>query len=146
MICQKSFFDEYYALSAAKRNKIKNKCDSKKLFLEAYNYDAWYGNKDSSDKTKTDEKSTDLPPIPTLEGDEEVKEQKELKVLTSNKLLTKILISFTQRKSRNISYKIKNKIRQILYLLYQHNKITKNNQFIIIMEEHMIVIRDLKTI
>ena len=41
------------------------------------------------------------------------------------------------------------KIRQILCLLYQHNKITKKaiqqfNQIIVIMEENMIWIRDLK--
>ena len=39
------------------------------------------------------------------------------------------------------------RIRQILYLLYQHNKITENllqqnDQVIIIMEENMIVRRD----
>ena len=30
-----------------------------------------------------------------------------------------------EMKTGNNSYKLKNEIRQILYLLYQHNKITK---------------------
>ena len=64
--------------------------------------------------------------MPPLEGDEEeVKEKKELKTLTPEKLLTKLLILLTQIKTGSNSYKLKNEIRQILYLLYQHNKITK---------------------
>ena len=62
-----------------------------------------------------------------LEGDEEeVKERKELKTLTPKKLLTKLLILLAQVKPGSNSYKLKNEIRQILYLLYQHNKISKN--------------------
>ena len=65
--------------------------------------------------------------MPPLEGDEEeVKEKKELKTLTPKKLLTKLLILLAQVKTGSNSYKLKNEIRQILYLLYQHNKITKN--------------------
>ena len=63
--------------------------------------------------------------MPPLEGDEEeVKEKKELKTLTPKKLLTKLLILLAQVKTGSNSYKLKNEIRQILYLLYQHNKIT----------------------
>ena len=43
-----------------------------------------------------------------LEGDEEVKEEKELKILSSNKLLTRLPILLVQIKARNISYKLKN--------------------------------------
>ena len=65
--------------------------------------------------------------MPPLEGDEEeVKEKKELKTLTPKKLLTKLLILLAQVKTGSNSYKLKNEIRQILYLLYQHNKIAKN--------------------
>ena len=60
-----------------------------------------------------------------LEGDKEVKEGKRLKILTPNKLLTRLLILLAQIKAGNNSYKLENEIRQILYLLYQHNKITK---------------------
>ena len=64
--------------------------------------------------------------MPPLEGDKEVKEGKGLKILTPKKLLTKLPLFLAQIKGGNNSYKLKNEIRQILYLLYQHNKITKN--------------------
>ena len=68
----------------------------------------------------------DLPPMPPLEGDEEeVKEGKELKILTPNKLLIRLPILLAQIKAGNNSNKLKNEIRQILYLLYQHNEIVK---------------------
>ena len=64
--------------------------------------------------------------MPPLEGDdEEVKEGKTLKFLTPNKLLTRLPILLAQIKAGNNSYKLKNEINQILYLLYQHYKITK---------------------
>ena len=64
--------------------------------------------------------------------------------MTPNKLLTKLQILLAQIKAGNNSYKLKNKIRQTLYILYQHNKITEKslqqfNQAIIMMEENMIV-------
>ena len=104
----------------------------------------------------------DLQPIPTLEGDEEVKLKAEetipkkceiksltkkntetwLKTLTLNKLLTRLwLLLLSQTKARNNSNKLKNEIKQILYLLYQHNKITDKslqlNEAIIIMDENI---------
>ena len=61
-----------------------------------------------------------------LENDEEkVKEEKKLKILTPNKLLTRLPMLLAQIKTGNNSYKLKYEIRKILYLLYQHNKITK---------------------
>ena len=48
------------------------------------------------------------------------------KILPPNKLLTRLPILLAQTKAGNNSSKLKNEIRQILYLLYQHNKITKN--------------------
>ena len=64
--------------------------------------------------------------MPPLEGDEEeVKEGKALKVLTLNKLLTRLPILLAQIKAGNNSYKLKNETIQILYLFYRHNKITK---------------------
>ena len=60
------------------------------------------------------------------QGDEEVKEGKRLKIMTLNKLLTRLLLFLAQIKAGNNSYKLKNKIKQILYVLYQHNKNTKN--------------------
>ena len=67
----------------------------------------------------------DLSDMPPLEGDEEVKEGKGLKILTPNKLLPRFPVLLVQVKAGSNSYKLKNDIRQILYLLYQHNKITK---------------------
>ena len=60
-----------------------------------------------------------------LEGDEEVKEGNWFKILTSNKLLTRLSISLAKIKAGNNLYKLKNVIRKILNLFYQHNKITK---------------------
>ena len=78
-----------------------------------------------SDTAKTDEKSTNLPLMLPLEGDEKVQAGKGLKILTPDKLLTRLSILLPQIKAGNNWYKLKNEIRQILYLLYQHNKITK---------------------
>ena len=63
--------------------------------------------------------------MPPLESDEEVKEGEGLKILTPNKLLTRLPVLVAQIKVGNYLYKLKNEIRQTLYLLYQHNKITK---------------------
>ena len=76
------------------------------------------------DEDENKEKSTDEPPMPPLKGDEEeIKEGKGLKILTPNKLLTRLPILLTQMKAGNNSYKLKNEIRQVLYLLYQHKKV-----------------------
>ena len=47
-----------------------------------------------------------------------------MKISTPNKLLTRNLVLLAQAKAGNNSYKLKKEIIQI-YLLYQHNKITK---------------------
>ena len=68
----------------------------------------------------------DISDMPLLEGDEETgKEHKVLKTLTPKKLLTRLPISLAEIKAGNNSYKLKYEIRQILYIFYQHNKITK---------------------
>ena len=62
---------------------------------------------------------------PLQEGDEEeVKEEKGLKILTQNKLLSRLSILLAQIKAGNNSNKLINEIRQILYLFFQH-KVTK---------------------
>ena len=72
------------------------------------------------------EETVDLSDVLPLEGDEEeVKGGKGLKVLTPNKLLTRLLMLLAQIKAGSNSCKLKNEIRQVLYLLYQHNKILK---------------------
>ena len=88
-----------------------NKCDPINLFLEIYNYDIRFEREELSDTTKTDEKYTDLPPIPTLEeGEEEVKEGEGVKVLTPNKLLTRSPVLLAQMKAESNSYKLKSEI------------------------------------
>ena len=82
----------------------------------------WLGKEESTDQ----EESVDLSDMPPLEGDKkEVKEGKGLEILTPKKILTRLQILLVQIKDGNNSYKLKNEIRQILYLLYQHNKIIK---------------------
>ena len=64
-------------------------------------------------------------------------------------MLPRLPILLAQIKAGSNSYKLKNETRQILYLLYKHNKITKKvyNSLIKswLMEENMVVIRDPKT-
>ena len=87
----------------------------------------------------------DLQPMLSLEGDKEVKLEPEetiaervklnprkrkiegagLKILTLNKLLARLPILLAHIKAGNNSQKLRNEIRQILHILYQHNKITK---------------------
>ena len=124
-----------------KRKKIEFKYNPKDLFIGGYDYSMWSVDKDQSiDK----EESEDLPPMPLLEGDEEeIKLEPEetiaervkintkkiagkgLKILTPSKLLTRLSILLVQIKAGNNSYELKNEIRQRLYLLHQHNKITE---------------------
>ena len=63
--------------------------------------------------------------MPPLECDEkEVREEKGVKILTLNKLLSKLPKLLAQIKVGNNSYKLKNEIREILYVISQHNIIT----------------------
>ena len=60
-------------------------------------------------------------------GDKKIKEEKGLKVLTPSKLVSRLPVLLAQIKAGNNSYKLKNEIRQMLYLLCQHSKITEGN-------------------
>ena len=113
------------------------KYDSSNLFLKGYKYDVLYKKDEEKSKSQREETiaervklrlqkldNEDLSDMPPLEGDdEEAKEGKGLKVLTPNKLLSRLPILLAQTKAGNKSFKLKNEIRKILYLLYQHNKI-----------------------
>ena len=50
---------------------------------------------------------------------------KELKILTTNQMLSRLPSSLAQLKAGNNSEKLKNEIRQILYSLYIWRKLTK---------------------
>ena len=73
------------------------------LLIEDYDYSDWF--------------------VPPVGGDDELREEKGLKILTRNKLLTRFLVLLAQIKAVNYSCKLKKEISQMLYLLYQHNKI-----------------------
>ena len=65
-----------------------------------------------------------------------------------SKVLIRPKILLAQIKAVNNSYRFENEIQQILYLLYQLNKIKSLQEFnevIVIMKENMIVRRDPKT-
>ena len=82
-----AYYDEYFYLLYAERNKMESKYKPKKLFLETYNYDGWSENEESTDIKEF----LDLSDMPPLDGDEEeVKEGKGLKILTPKKLLTRL--------------------------------------------------------
>ena len=46
-------------------------------------------------------------------------------MLTPNKLLTRLPVLVVEYRAGNNSHKLKNGVKQILYFLYRHNKITK---------------------
>ena len=93
-----------------------------KVYSLKHNFGSWFENEELTDK----EESTHVQPMPPLEGDEqEVKGGKGFKILTPNKLLTRLPVLLAQIKAGNNLYKLNNEIRQILYLLCQHKKITK---------------------
>ena len=91
------------------------------LKIKGYDYCKLYNETSDEDY---EEEYVDLSDMPPLESDEgKVKEGKGLK--TPNKLLTRLSILLAQIKAANNSYELKNKMRHILYLFCQHNKITK---------------------
>ena len=49
-----------------------------------------------------------------------------LKMLTSDQMLSRLLISLAQLNAKNNSKKLKNEIRQLLYSLYRSKKFSKN--------------------
>ena len=107
---------------------MEHKYDPTNLFLETYNYGPWFENEEATDTTRKSDKEefVDLSDMPLLEGhEEEVKEGNGLKILTPDKLLTRLPILLAPIKAGNNSYKLKNETRQVLYLFYQHNKIIK---------------------
>ena len=126
-ISLETYFDQYMFLSD-------NEYDPINLFLDTYNYDDWFESKKSNDTTRNIEKEEflDLSDMSPLEvHEEEVKGGKGLKILTSTKLLIRLLILLAQIKARNSSCKLKNEIRQILILCIYNFQIPK--RFILIL-------------
>ena len=115
----KIYFDKYNDLWDV-RCEMDPKYDHTNLILDEYDSGEWYKEKPDDLTVKSDEE--ELGDLPSLEGDEEkVKEGKWLKILTPNKLLTRLTVLLAQIKAQNNSYKLKRKI------LYQQNKIKKKS-------------------
>ena len=118
------YFDEYYDLEGEEKEELGFKFMPINLNINGNDCNQFY--KKISDDDSDSDVFIDISDIPPLEGDEEeVKERKGLKILTPNKLLTRLPILLAQIKGGNNSCNLKNEIRQTLYLLYQHNKIIK---------------------
>ena len=79
------YFGQHMAFPDASKKELGDKCNPINLFLDIYNYDDWFEN----------EEFGMLP----LECDEEkVKEEKGLKILTPNKLVTRLSILLARNK------------------------------------------------
>ena len=73
---------------------------------------------------------SDTTNMPGLESEEPAAERrnqkrKGLKILTPDKILSRLPITLAQLKAGNNSKKLKNEIRQLLYSLYRSKKLTK---------------------
>ena len=82
---------------------------------------------DVDDETDEQPDTTDMP---KLESEESVAKRREhegqgLKLLTPEQMLGRLPISLAQLKAGNNSEKLKNEIRQLLYLLYRSKKLIK---------------------
>ena len=119
------YFDEYNYLPDAKRTNMGLKYDPTNLILDAYNYDKWYTEESEYSTAKNDEEELD--DLPPLEDYKEVKEGRGLKILTTNKLLTRLSVLLAQIKTGYNSNKLKNKIRQIVHFCI--NIIKSQKQF-----------------
>ena len=86
-----TYFDEWYDLSDAKRSKVDYKYDPINLTPDPYDYEECY--KEESDNSTVKDDKEELDDLPQLGSYEEVKEGKELKISTPNKLLTRFLVS-----------------------------------------------------
>ena len=79
------------------------------FLVDTCNYDKWFENEEWNDtERRSDKEESNMSPlegvkeesnIPATEDDEEVKGEKRLKILTSNKLLTRLQIFFTTNKN-----------------------------------------------
>ena len=112
------YFNDYSNIADVKKEMMDKKYN---LFLKGYKYDEW--NKTNEEKSKLQPEETiaerlklrrqkagdeDLSDMPPLEGDEEVKEEKTLNILTRNELSIKLPISLAKIKTGNSSNKLKN--------------------------------------
>ena len=104
-----------------KKEEMDKKYNAKNLFLKICKYDVVWKKDEEKSQSKPEKPIServkllrqkaddeDLSDIPRLEdNEEEQKEEKRLKILTSNKLSTRVSIMLAQIKGRTNSYKIK---------------------------------------
>ena len=86
--------------------------------------------KESDTVTQQWKEQPDTTDMSDLESEESAAQRKRqpgrgLKILTPNKMLSRLPISLAQVKAGNNSEKLKNEIRQLLYSLYRSKKIRK---------------------
>ena len=94
-------------ISSNKKESLGKKYSFNNLALDDYDYSLWF-------------EESDEEPLP-LEGDEEIKEGKILKFKQTNKETSSVMST-----NKNWKFKqTKTEIRQMLDLLYHHNRITK---------------------
>ena len=105
---------EYKKLWKVQKKEFHSRYNVDDLILEDFNFNDWL-----VPPLEGDEK---VPLMPALEVDEEeVQGGKGIKILTPITLLTRLPVLLSQMKATNNLHKLKNKIRQVVYLLYQHN-------------------------
>ena len=84
---------------------------------------------EKTDHKKDDEQpdTIDMTDLESEEFDEQRRKQKGqgLKILTPDQMLSRLPISLAQLKAGKDSKKLKNEIRQLLYLLYCSKKLSK---------------------
>ena len=115
---------------ANKLYETKNKNKNNKLVEEIKN--RWSNLKDEIKKMSEEEIENEGPnqileiviEIPGF-NKEIQKQASGLKILTTNKMFCRLLISLAQLKAGNNSEKLKNEIRQLLYFLYRSKKLSK---------------------
>ena len=111
-----TYFDEYNDFSEDERSKMDLTYHPNNFTFDVYDYEEW-----------CKEKSDDLT---VKDNEEEVKEEAGMKILTPNKLLTRLPVLLAQIKAGNNSYKQKtNSDKQCIYFI---NTIKSQKNFTII--------------
>ena len=96
--------------------------------LDGYDYTNWLEKEEPSAtklKIEKEEEPVDIVAIPLLGDNKKGKRRNINGNLNSKQTITRLPLLAALIKSGNISQNLKNQIRQILYFLYRHNKITK---------------------
>ena len=83
--------------------------------------------KNMDEKEKETEKPNEIIDVveEILEFNKQKQEGKGLKILTSDQMFSRLLITLAQLKAGNNLQKLKNETRQLLYSLYRSKKLTK---------------------